>query len=216
MGTAYTDTFDAITDKKTYFPRFFVHHQLHSEIQVSALKYGEHNIMSTLQSLNTWLTFNKFSTHHDASIGFLKYTSTDLTLQYINKKRVTSARMKVDFFDEDIIALQQTTENEMTNTQTNKRKPDGHLKDITCSQQRIVIPDFDLSTKRIGFGNGSNRVTTIAYEIKCHPTHSTLLKSLLIKSSVLDPLQPSNSNIHFIPHGLIQSTDATTVKTQIT
>ena len=70
--------------------------------------------------------------------------------------------------------------------------------------------------KRIGFDNGSNIVTTIAYEIKCHPAYYILLKSLLNKSSVLDPIQPSDSNIHFIPYGLIQSTDATTVKKQIT
>ena len=70
--------------------------------------------------------------------------------------------------------------------------------------------------KRIGFGNGTNRVTTVAYEVKCHPAHSTILKSLLIKASVLDPLPPSDTNIHFIPHGLIQSIDATTVKNQLT
>ena len=56
----------------------------------------------------------------------------------------------------------------------------------------------------------------VTYEVKCHPAHSTTLKSLLIKLSVLDPLPPSNTNIHFIPHGLIQSTDATIVKGQPT
>ena len=75
--------------------------------------------------------------------------------------------MKVDLSDEDMIVLKQITENEVTNTQTNKRKTDGQLKDTTDSHQRIVFPAFDLSTKRIGLGNGSNRVTTIAYEIKC-------------------------------------------------
>ena len=56
----------------------------------------------------------------------------------------------------------------------------------------------------------------VAYEVKCHPAHSTILKSLLIKLSVLDPLPPSDTNIHIIPHGLIQSTDATIVKGQPT
>ena len=172
--------------------------------------------MSTLQSLNTWLTFNKFSTHREVSIGFLKYISNGLTLQYIANKRVIPALMKVDISEENIIALQQTTENDVNNTQNNKRKPDGRLKNVTENQQRIVFAAFDLSTKRIGFGNGSNKVTTIAYEIKHHPVHSTMLKSLLIKSSVLDPIQPFDSNIHFISHGLIQSTDATIVKNQIT
>ena len=77
------------------------------------------------------------------------------------------------------------------------------------------IPCFNLSTKRIRFSNGSNRVTIIAYEIKCHPAHSTILKYLFIKSSVLEPIQPSESNIHFIPNGLIKSINATIVKNQI-
>ena len=72
MNSVYTETFDIITDKKPRYPRFFVHHEIYSKVQVSALKFGEHNIMSTLQSLNTWLNFNRFSTHHEASIVFHK------------------------------------------------------------------------------------------------------------------------------------------------
>ena len=74
-------------------------------MSISALKYGDHDIMSTLQSLSTGLTFNNFSTHREASIGFLKHVNTRLTLQYIAKKWVTSALMNVDFTDEHIIAL---------------------------------------------------------------------------------------------------------------
>ena len=90
------------------------------------------------------------------------------------------------------------------------------LKDAETNQHCIVLPEFDLSTRIIGFGNGSNRVTAVAYEVKYHPAHSTLLKSLLIKSSVIYPLPPTDTNIHFIPHGLIQATDVTTVTNQIT
>ena len=67
--------------------------------------------MPTLQFLGTRLTLNKFSTHREASIGFLKYVSTGLTLQYVTKKRITSALMNVDITVEDIITPQQTTEN---------------------------------------------------------------------------------------------------------
>ena len=130
--------------------------------------------------------------------------------------------MNVDLTNEDIIALQGTTEedvlhnnNNNNNNNNNKSKPDGQIKDAETNQHNIVFPAFNLSTKRIGFGNGFNRVTTVAYEVKCHPARSTLLKSLLIKSSVSYLLPPSDTNIHFISHGLIQSTDATTAKTQI-
>ena len=206
MGTSYTENFDVIVDN---------HHEILSKIKLTALKFGDHNIMSTLQSLNTWLNLNRFFTHREASIGFIKYVSTDLTLHHIAKKRVATALMKVELSPEDIFKLQETTDKTAIHNHSNKRKPDGQPKEAEHSKI-ITFPAFDLSTKRIGFGNGTKRVITVAYEVKCHPTHSTILKSLLIKASVLDPLPPSDTNIHFIPRGLIQSTDATTVKNQLT
>ena len=124
--------------------------------------------------------------------------------------------MNVDLTKEDIITLQQTTRNDVTNTHNNRRKPDGQMKNATEGQKRIMFPAFGVSTNRIRFGNGSNRVTIIAYEIKCHSTKSTLLKAFLIKSSILDLIPPFDSNIHSISHCVIQSTVATTVKNQIT
>ena len=93
MGTKYTESFDVITDKKTKFPRFFVHHDIHSTLTVSTMKYNDHNIMSTLQSLHTWVTINKFTTHRVASIGFLKYVSTGLTLHSTAKQRVINVKL---------------------------------------------------------------------------------------------------------------------------
>ena len=124
--------------------------------------------------------------------------------------------MSVDLTEEDIIELEKNTTYDVIHIHNNKRKLDGQLKDTTEGQERIVFPPFDLSTKRIGFGNGSNRVTTNAYEIKYHPIHSTLLTYFLIKLSVLDPISPSDTNIHLIPHGSIQSTYAIAVKNQTT
>ena len=68
----------------------------------------------------------------------------------------------------------------------------------------------------MGLGNGNTRVTTVAYELRCHPAHTALLKLILIQVSVLDPVSLSDNHIHFIPYGLLQTTDATTVKNQIT
>ena len=66
--------------------------------------------MSTLQFLNTWLNLNRFSTHREVSICFIKYFSTGLTLHDIAKKRVSTALMNVDISPKDIIALQDTTD----------------------------------------------------------------------------------------------------------
>ena len=105
--------------------------------------------------------------------------------------------------------ISETTEEDTIHNNNNTHKPDGQLKEAETNKHRIISPAFDLSTKRIEFDNGPNRVT---YEVKCHPSHSTILNSLLIKLSVLDPLPPYDTNVYFIPHGLIQSTVATIVK----
>ena len=123
--------------------------------------------------------------------------------------------MKVNLNDEDISALKECIPIILDYTSNNKRFPDGNRKDPTTPDKTSVSPAFDLSTKRVEFGNGNARVTTVAYEIRCHPAHATLLKSILIQASVLGPIAPSDNHIHFIPYRLLQITDANTVKNQI-
>lgn len=113
---------------------------------------------------------------------------------------------------EDIIEFQQHTDNDINNKHNNKLIPADQLEDVTEGNQCIVFLVFDLFTKIIGLGNGSNRVTTIAYEIIYHLVYSTLLKSLVIKSLVLDHIPPSDSSVHFISYGLTQSRDTITDK----
>ena len=52
MGTGYTENFDVIVNKEPHCPRFFVHHDIYSKIKLTALKFEDHDIMSTLQFLN--------------------------------------------------------------------------------------------------------------------------------------------------------------------
>ena len=97
----YTETFDVITNQKTKFPRFFCSSRSSLNIKCIHNEIGDHNIISTLQSLRTWANFNKFSTHCVASIAFLKYISTGLTLHSIEKQRVINALMNVDLNEKD-------------------------------------------------------------------------------------------------------------------
>ena len=76
--------------------------------------------------------------------------------------------MKVKLNDEDISALKECIPIISDDASNNKRLPDGNRKDPTTPDKTIVFPAFDLSTKRVGFGNGNSRVTTVAYEIRCH------------------------------------------------
>ena len=71
------------------------------------MKDSDDNIMSTLQSLRTRVTFNKFDTHRVTSIGFLKYVSTGLTLHSTAKKRVINTFIQVKLNEVDILVLQE-------------------------------------------------------------------------------------------------------------
>ena len=84
--------------------------------------------------------------------------------------------MNVDLSSEDISTPHKTTEEDTIHNNKNKHKPDGQLQEAEINKHRIIFPVFDLFTKRIGFGNRANRVTTVAYEIKFHPAHYTILK----------------------------------------
>ena len=172
--------------------------------------------MSTLQSLPIWVTVNKFAIHRVVSIGFLKYVSTGLTLHSTAKKCVTNALMNVDLNESDISELHACIYVTTHLTTNDTRNPDGNRKEPDTQDNTIGFPAFDLSTKSVGFGNSNARVTIVAYEIRCHPAHATLLKSNFIQSSVLDPFPLSNNHIHFVPYCLLQTTDATIVKNQIT
>lgn len=161
------------------------------------------------------MTFNKFSTHSVASISFLKYISAGLTLHSTAKQRIINALMNANLTENGITTLQECASTNTTSNSNNKRNPDGNRKDPTENSNAIVFPAFDLSTKRVGFGNGTVHITTVAYKIRCHPDDATLLKSILIQASILDPLSPSDNHFRFIPRGIIQTIDTSTIKTKL-
>ena len=94
--------------------------------------------MSTLQSLQTWTTFKKFDNHRVASIGFLKYISTGLTLHYTAKKRVINALVQVNLNESDILAVQECIPVISDSTSNNKRLLDGNRKDYRFSYFRSI------------------------------------------------------------------------------
>ena len=49
------------------------------------------------------------------------------------------------------------------------------------SSNAVIIPAFDIHSKNIG--NGWGRITTNAYEFRCHPDNSNIFKALLARSS---------------------------------
>ena len=81
MGADYATKFTIINNRKARFPRFSVRHVIDSIRTVSSMKYSDDNIMTTLQKNKTWLTQDKYNTHREARIDFIKYISTAFTLQ---------------------------------------------------------------------------------------------------------------------------------------
>ena len=70
-----------------------------------------------------------------------------------------------------------------------KGKPTG--------SERIVLPAFDLYSKNIGHGNGDQRISTFAYEIRTSPENAITLKNILCKISMA-----SSNELTFIPYGM--------------
>ena len=72
---------------------------------------------------------------------------------------------------------------------------------------RIIIPVFDLYGKKVGDGNGRDRITTHAYEIRTSPKNAEMLKTLLCKIS-----NEGNTNLKFIPYGIHAVSKAGTMR----
>ena len=123
---------------------------------------------------------NNYSTHRVASTGFLNYISTSLTFHSTAKQRVITSLMNVDLAKNDIATLKQCASNYPTSNFNNNEILTVIEKNPAENDNAIVFLEFDLSTKRIGFRNGNARVTTVAYEMRCHPDHATILKPILI------------------------------------
>ena len=43
----------------------------------------------------------------------------------------------------------------------------------------IQLPAFNVSMKRVGYGNGKKRESTMAFEVKFHPDNAKIIKRLL-------------------------------------
>ena len=69
--------------------------------------------------------------------------------------------------------------------------------------------------KRVGYGNGRRRVSTMAFEVKCHPDNASILKRLLCRASGSDDKPPNNDNIHFVAYELPQYISSELYRTQI-
>ena len=184
-ASEYTSTFKEI-HKDNKSSRVYISHKIESAITLGEIKYGNKqqisSIFETLVKNNAYLSINKFSTHKEHSIGFFTHINPKVTLRDNFRNVIQDELMWVDLDDEECAPLIH------------------QIKDSsgkTTGQQKIVIPAYDLYGKEIGDGNGNDRVTTYAYEIRTSPTNANMLKNILCKIS-----NDGKSNLRFIPYGI--------------
>ena len=162
---------------------------------MSKFKFGEQSVMSALLENNTYMKNEKFNTHKEDSIGWLRYVNPIISLQRTTREKISDALMLVHLNDEEMTAMKNTS------------------KESTDDPQRrneILIPAFDIYHKTVGNGNGANRVSTIVFDIRCNPKDSSLLKTLMTRCS-----EDTNNEFTFIPYRLLQMTNAETYRRQI-
>ena len=163
---AYQDAFEVIVDKNTHpKPHIYVKHIIESTLQINQIKYGSQIIMNTLHQQQAFIQFRKYSTHREACIGWFKYISTSITLQSSAKLRVDNLLKTAHLSANEIESLTTTNHKSVTgSTDTTSRKRTGDHDD-NDEWKEIVFPAYDLHMRRISFGNGDKRISTIAFEV---------------------------------------------------
>ena len=58
--------------------------------------------------------------------------------------------------------------------------------------------------RRISFGNDDTHISTIAFEVRCHPDNASIFKTLLSRITTNDKTPSSKETVQIIPYGLIQ------------
>ena len=70
-----------------------------------------------------------------------------------------------------------------------------------------MFPTYYIVSTKFGYGNGKNRISTYAFEIRCAPDDAVPLKKLLTRISL-----SSTNDIKFIPTGMLQMLGQTAYK----
>ena len=211
IGTEYANAFTEATvnNKKFNTVKAYVCCKIETALYYKKFMYannGAKTVLPVLRHNNMWLKWNKLSTHREASIGFIKYVNTSITLQVSIRSRIELALCGMSLTEEDMKIIAPLTEGKKRKAPT-----DIHSEEF----EPIQLSAFDLSTKKIGFGNGKIRVTTTAFEVKCHPDDAVILKRLFCRLSASDDKVPSNNHIHFVAYGLPQYTSSDLYRSQI-
>ena len=79
------------------------------------------------------------------------------------------------------------------------KKNSNNDTDVPLKRNELRIPAYDIHYKAIGNGKKSYHISTVAFNIRCNPKYSSLLKTLIARCS-----QNHKNNYTFIPYGFLQ------------
>ena len=68
-------------------------------------KFGKNSVMSVLLKNNTYMKYEKFNTHKEDNIGWLKYINLVISLQRTTREKISDALMLVYLNEEEMIAM---------------------------------------------------------------------------------------------------------------
>ena len=72
---------------------------------MSKFKYGEESVMPTLLDNNTYMKYDKFNTHREDIIGWLKYVNPVISRQRTTRQKIYDALMLVYFNENEMEAI---------------------------------------------------------------------------------------------------------------
>ena len=162
----------------------YVQCKLNSKIPLNKFKHGERNIMQFLREHKIFLNPRKFEKSQEARVGFFPNIHPDHHLRGELRDHLEHLLKTVP--------LSKEAHNELLQ----QEESDDPMEDDNSFLQ---IPAFDITPATIGFGNGPERITTKAFELRCDPSNAAILKTLFTTIA-----NNSTSELKFIPHGIIQ------------
>ena len=151
--------------------------------------------MLVLLENNTYIIHEKFNTHKEDNIGWLKYVNPVISLHHTTREKLSDSLMLVRINDDEMTTMTNTSSENAINPQ---------------KQNELIIPVFDIHHKTVGNRNGTNIISTTACDIRYFPEDSSLLKMSMERCP-----EDNNNNFTFIHYGLMQVTNAETYRRQI-
>ena len=85
--------------------KVFLRCQVKSSIMMNKFKYEDESVMPTLLNNNTYMKYDKFNTHREDIICWLKYVNPIISPQRTTREKISDALMLVYFNENEMEAV---------------------------------------------------------------------------------------------------------------